>query len=609
MEDLEEMVQIALDYIEKESEFWDEESLRDGGLPYLMLFIQQAVCKIMFIQIHKALEKVLEGSKTGGIYCFDEEDLKEESFYYYCDCIQEICKKSSLKNNDKRNDIDFWEFYDYFLKFIQFFHNKRVGEDMGEELNQLCQLMQIAFFRDKYGEEIVENDIVGPQLRNVANGDKNVDVRNQTKRFWVRWIVGKTEDECTNATLAEKNIKENELVFWLIMAAIYNFTTPFGGDKMKELKRCISNKRDIEESDISKAWNWCFSCWTEMIMHKMIDELDFIDDKHPEEGLVLLANRFNYRAFKVKNRLKDELERLLKIPNKEFNVNYATYVLDSVKEKSWNNAERNMQDEKFWDEIGRIVQDEKFWENGERIVQDEKFWDNAEKIMQDEKYLGEDESIIQENKKVTYKAKLKEIFGDFNIKYFSENRKKCTDERSKIEKKKYNKNVMINRFIAYEFLKLYLSQDNPLVYLFLAEKHLFFYQLDILMFDGELSERKKSLYGTDCKSKNEYMRDRLFEIEKFLFSFCNRVIKEEENSINVYLQILLKIIEGKKIKVSEKLISRLLELRTDFEEFCVDLDGYVSWEGQTNSMIEEALSGSIYYATIKSFCDKLEYEI
>lgn len=114
-----EMVRVALDYIEKESEFWDAEDLNEYGLSYLFTLIQQAVCKSMFRQMLKGLDDL------------SVEDLEEESIYFYYDCILKRYAEYVDIQNEKNEEITYRQFYSSFIKFIQYMHQIEVRKDMG----------------------------------------------------------------------------------------------------------------------------------------------------------------------------------------------------------------------------------------------------------------------------------------------------------------------------------------------------------------------------------------------------------------------------------------------------------------------------------------------
>lgn len=572
MAEIDEMVQVALDYIEKESEFWDVEDLMEGGLPHLMLLIQQAVCKIVFIRIHKELEELSKQfplMRREGLYCFDEECLEEKSIYFYYDCVQEMCLRYGSTEEEKNAEISYDEFYDYFVKFIQYFYNIKVGEDMGEELNQLCQLMQIAFFKDKNNEDILEDVTDGPKLRYVANGRKNIDVQNQTKRFWMKWIVRK--NKVTNPTkdqLNSKKMKKEELFFCLIMAAVDNFTGAFGNDKMKNLKKSFAYPRDIENKDISEVLCWCFRCWIALGTHGIIDELGFIDRSGNIHGLATWASKFNYQSFMVKNKLKNELEELLRKPDKAFIDQNASYVLENIKKKS---LETKMP----------LTNEPRL--NGSPSTSTGKIVDQ-----------------------------LREMFGNFDRKWFVTKKikvsGKCKNDMSRIEKENFNKNVEVNQFIACEFLKFCKNREQ-FTNLFLAEENLYFMQLERLMFDESLSGEGMLYYDGNYQSVKDYMSARLFEIEGFLCLFCWKIIDNQKCSIDLYQQLIFKIVERKKIKISDELLDNFRSQRIYSDEFSVNPEGYISWEAYSKSVVEEALWGSIFYAAVESFSDKLEYFI
>ena len=313
-----EMVRVALDYIEKESESWDAEDLNELGLSYLFLLIQQAVCKSMFIQMHKELEDLLE------------EELKEESIYFYYDCIQKKSYEYAGIKEDENNEISFKEFQLTFFKFIQYMKNVKVRDDMGMEFKKFYHMLKkVIFLKGDISKEVIKNRKYR-YAYNKDGADSDIDIHKKTRDFWVRFIVGGKTGDTSMEILESKNMNRDELIFWLIIISINNFADDFGDDEIKELKDSFAGLQNIQEKDISKVLCWCFNCWSEMRCSGDEHLLEFMDIIHNMRGLATLTERFDYPINMVKGRLRCELEEFFKTPNKVFTTPYVPVALEQT---------------------------------------------------------------------------------------------------------------------------------------------------------------------------------------------------------------------------------------------------------------------------------------
>lgn len=576
-----EMIEIALDYIEAESEFWDVEDLSEGGLSYLLLLIQQAVCKIMFIQMHKELEDL------------SDEDLEEESVYFYYDCIQRKSYEYAGIKEDENNEIGFKEFQLTFFKFIQYMKNVKVRDDMGMEFKKFYHMLKkVIFLKGDISKEVIKNRKYR-YAYNKDGADSDIDIHKKTRDFWVRFIVGGKTGHTSMEILESKNMNRDELIFWLIIISINNFADDFGDDEIKELKDSFAGLQNIQEKDTSKVLCWCFNCWSEMRCSGDEHLLEFMDIIHNMRGLVTLTERFDYPINIVKGKLRCELEEFFKESNKVFSTPYVSVALDQLRQMTVNTQ---------FPLTGHITS------KGE--------------LSSDNRYIS---------------RYLRDIWKDFDSKWFDyEKNDKEKSEKISVDGVLNAINVDANNFFAYGFHMLCGMQTYRMANLLLAEKHLFFSQLESLVFSGELSEEymkllvsilalnKAGIYiDFDDESDDEetlfskegYLCEgwdkgfKMIDKEFSLLKFYARLSKNEMKYYSIYWKVVFKIINKKKIKIGDKLAERLFSQQMNSNEFSIEPNGYILWKKQPKSVLDEIFLVNLYLEATNVYCDKLEYII
>lgn len=79
-------------------------------------------------------------------------DLSEDALkskYFYWDCMYWMFNSTSLKQSslaDGSEDINYDEFYKYFIYFIQNVREVKIKKDFPENLRKLIELLQIVYF-------------------------------------------------------------------------------------------------------------------------------------------------------------------------------------------------------------------------------------------------------------------------------------------------------------------------------------------------------------------------------------------------------------------------------------------------------------------------------
>lgn len=576
-----EMVRVALDYIEKESEFWDAEDLNEYGLSYLFTLVQQAVCKSMFRQMLKGLGGLSDG------------ELEEESIYFYYDCIQKKSYEYASIKDEEINEISYEEFYFNFLKFIQCIKRMKVKEDMGNEFKPFYHMLKKVRF---YNQDIEKEKIKNRKFRYTYNENGATtctDIHKNTKRFWVRFIVGGKTNDLSMKILESKNMNRDEMIFWFILAAINSFADDFGDIEMKGLKSSFADTQNIQEKDISKVLCWCFNCWDEMRCFEDEHLLEFLDVFHNMRGLVALAERFDYPIDVVKCKLKCELEEFFETPNKVFTAPYVSTALEKLRQMTVNSQ---------------------FPLTGDITSKGE--------LSSDNRYI------------IRY---LRDIWKDFDSKWFDydKNDNKKSEEIS-VEGVLNAINVEVNNFFAYGFHMLCGMQTYQMTNLLLAEKHLFFSQLESLVFSGELSEEdmKRGVsilaliesgvdmdFDDGCDdeelffskegylSEGDYKGSKILEKEFSLLRFYEILSKNEMKYFSIYWKVVINIIKKKKIKIADKLMEGFLMRQTVSKEFSIEPGSYISWKEQPKSFVGSAFFDCLYCEAVDVYCDKLEYEI
>ncbi len=317
-----EIIQNVLNYIEKESECWDEEELAENGIIEMIQLILEASCKKIFIDAYKDLEEEYP------ILRLSEKTLYDQSKFFYRDCLYSLIKQSLPESNE---EINFDEFYGIFIEFIKSIREIKIEEDMQDELRQLIELLQKVYFTPEDEFNLVKKNTQGlfryvrkekkeeKGKKKDENKDKEIDVQIQTKRFWRTWIVEEDPKDISNAALGKKNMNKQELFIWLLLSAIYNFAGIFGDCELKELRKSILHFRKKNEKDISPILKWCFECFNAIKSsdedYQIINEKDYFQGL---AGMFSIMERFQYVHFTVKKAIKEEMEYCWKQEEKEF---------------------------------------------------------------------------------------------------------------------------------------------------------------------------------------------------------------------------------------------------------------------------------------------------
>ena len=310
-------------------------------------------------------------------------------------------------------------------------------------------------------------------------------------------------------------------------------------------------------------------------------------------GLVTLTERFDYPINMVKGRLRYELEEFFKTPNKVFTAPYVPVALEQFRQMTVNTQ---------------------FPLTGDITSKGE--------LSSDNRYIS---------------RYLRDIWEDFDSKWF-ECDKNDTEKSEKISVKGVLNviNVEVNNFFAYGFYMLCGRQTYLMTNLLLAEKHLFFSQLESLVFSGELSEEDMKLSvsilalieaGVDIDfddeiddenaffskegylSEGDYKGSEILDKEFSLLKFYERLSRNELKYFSIYWKVVFRIINKKKIKIADKLADRLFSQQMFTNEFRLKSGGYISWKEQSKSVIDNAFFGCLYCEATNAYCDKLEYEI
>lgn len=87
------------------------------------------------------------------------------------------------------------------------------------------------------------------------------------------------------------------------------------------------------------------------------------------------------------------------------------------------------------------------------------------------------------------------------------------------------------------------------------------------------------------------------------------LLSNEETFIELYWQIISKVIEGKKIRIADRLLNEFHSHQICPDEFNVNSDGYILWEKQSENLINESVYQSVFYEAITAYCNELEYQI
>lgn len=313
----EEFLQDVLDYIEEESESWDEEKLAENGIIDAAQLILEASCKKIFIDAYQDMEEEYP------ILRLSEKTLYDQSKFFYRDCLCSLIKQSLPESNE---EIKFDEFYVIFIEFIKSIREIKIEEDMQDELWQLIELLEKVYFTsedkynlDKKNPQELFRYVKKKEEKEDEDKDKEIDVKIQTKRFWRTWIVEESPKDISKAALEKKNMKKQELFIWLLLAAIYNFAECFGDCELKEFRECILHFRKKNEKDISPILKWCFECFNAIKSsdknYQIINEKDY---SLGLQGIFSLMERFHYVHFTVKKAIKEEMEYCWKQDEKKF---------------------------------------------------------------------------------------------------------------------------------------------------------------------------------------------------------------------------------------------------------------------------------------------------
>lgn len=581
---LEQMIEETLGYIEKESAYWDEEKLKTGDLDFTFQYIMEAVGKALFLHMHKDMEGL------------PEELLKEQSIYFYFDCIQRsYVEFISDTGKEGKKEITYKQFYDLFIQFIKEIRKMNVDESMEPELKQLYDMLSCVHFTAGDDSGYREDEKAVSKCRYVF-GDRNdedvspLDVVRATKRFWTKWIVGENARKANQEILSRKNMDEREAPFWIILASIVNFADSFGDDTLKELKSMLNYTHNTEEKNISEALNWCFRCWYGMIRRCEGWLFDFISKTDGIYGMSQLADRFEYQVFVAKRQLRKELEEIFQAPNKIFTTRHANDVVFQIELDSLHSG---------MPLTGEIT-------SGGLISTDDR------KLVKYFRYIWADFEKQCLDRREYMKKILKEE-GDI----------------SQVDLEIHSQNMQVNKFFADEFVRLfYLESEYPkLANLFVAEFHLFFSQLDDLMYQNEMTleeicfgivvlarlcegeEIDEIMDGWE-EDDEDFETDigyRLWEKQEELLKFYKGIFDKEMDYLCLYCQIVENIVmKRKNIRISEKLFRKLYPEKGK-DKFYKDGTDRISWKDISQDIVNEHFIWSLSNEVIDSYTLELEY--
>ena len=518
---LNEKIQDVLNYIEKESENWDEKELSDNGKMELMQLILEASCKQFFVSLHKDFEKQLFP-----ILSLPEKTLYDESEFFYCDCLNSLAKQN-IDYSDE--ELNFSEFYNYFIKFIQNVRKIEIKEDMRDELQQLIKLLNKVYFTagDK---DSLDKKSAHEALRYVEIDEKNIveiDVLKQTQRFWLIWIVEESPKKVTQKSLLSKNMKKQEMYIWILLAAIYNFAEKFGNDELKALRKSILHFQKKNEKDIGHILKWCFMCLFSIIEfdidNQIINESDYL-----LKGIFSLIDRFDYVHYTVKSTLKEEMESFWETEKKHFASQLAYDAWTAIKIDSIGSPEKLIN--------GWVKENNKL-------------------------RLSSKEFVQRDVKKIWSDINVDNLFIKYDVK----------EEESEI----VFYNQQINFFTAYIITSLLNRiSSNGWKYGLISIIHIIFKKLNILM--SEFTDKDLENW---IENDFQEIDDKL----SIIIDIINSLVEKYLEIYKVYDEIICfclknvvnKIFSDKKIKVSKKLISNLL--KRNALEFEVNNNGYISW--------------------------------
>lgn len=576
-----------LEYIEKESESWDAEYILEDKWEILPL-IFQAVCKSLFIRLFKGRG-------------LPEDLLVEKSIFFYYDWLTQY--KLGYHDNFPTNDIDFSHFYDHFINFINFIKNIPSAEIYGyygKELTQLYDLLQIAYFTAGEETDLPEDTIGESRYRYVSSTRETpgqeefkIDVLTQTKRLWAKWVVGTKSTDISIDTLNSKSIPENELVFWLILAAFYNFSDYFGDDQLKSLRKHLKYTHDTYSKDISNVLQWCFKCYFNIIKSDKNALKKYITYKSLL-GISMFAKKFNYLEFDAKNKLRKELEIWLQQPDKHFSTPKASSLWIRIKYHSLEtstpivNKPRKDGHLSISNYINRYMKE--IWKDFDRN------WCKTNVF-------------------------LKEKYG----KNFS------LDNIPPKDLILIDMNMTVNNFICYEFLRLNydsMKSTTCAYYFHTAILYPFLYELSRLVNSHEIDEEEfndtiellaKILYGGEqadtndssaCEEEDNAFADKLLEQEEEILQFYQDLIEDKFLYFEICRYITLGeiILKRKKIKIGDKLYASLLKHKASPEFFSLE-NGYISWERDNPDKVNDMYNTYILAEYLSSYCLDSEYRI
>lgn len=549
----EKLMQKVLMYIERESVNLDAEDLNAIGLFQVFQFVQKMTAEALFIQMHQVFQDL------------SEELLEQESRYFYNDCMIALTEDVYINRKEHVEGVSEQQFYDEMIKFIECIRGMKIRKEMGKELKQLYQMLKnVSFLKD------------APSKWRYVEKDENseIDVRNQTKRFWVKCIGGHF---CGNSMKIQnsEHMDREEMIFWILIALIINFANSFGDEEMKELKKCFSHKQYTKFKDISDALNWCYRCLFEI--YKYGDEIltDYMGESLGINGLLTLSQKFHYQKFRVRNQLRKELEDVFKHPKKIFTTCNANDMVFKIR----------------LDELGAFIHLAGETTKAGYISIDNRYITRALKTWLGEEWVD----------KTWFDIKAK---GDEN------------SLESQINLHIDFHDRQVNIFFACELLRLLHLCNSGRNLFFLSEKHLFFSQLIDMMFSGELKEEdifmglaveikisngEKIETDAEDDAMKEKAKKEMAIKECALLKGYSDILNKASEWISLYRIIVKDIIIGrKKIKVSESLAKELV-CKSGMDEFYIDENGCISWEKCLQEEIDETLQTSIMWSVFEAY--------
>lgn len=290
----EELNKKLIDYIEKNSEYWEMDILTDTGCLGLVYLVFIEACKFMCIQIHPKLQgQVLE------------EYLNDAKNYFFAECRWSGIKLMGGDLLNTNHKIIFKDFFNKFAEFVKEIRSLELKEDAGDELKQLKHMLD-----KKEIQDFVEKRS-GGILKYLREEDRFIvmDVYNGMNRFWRKWIG--------------ENVNEQELIFWMILSSIRIFADDFGDADLIKKRKCLKyvTEKNKEKADISECLKYAYNCACQIVKNDDANTFAKYFGSSLIPGIYSLSDRFRYVECDVRKRQRKYLEKILNIPKKHFTGN------------------------------------------------------------------------------------------------------------------------------------------------------------------------------------------------------------------------------------------------------------------------------------------------